>query len=348
MKKNLLIVFCMALLSCGTIGAQTEKRIFVDKAGTLISHFTEQEANGIVHLTITGKINAVDFRHLRDEFDSLEILDLSNAQIRMYTGKEGTNANKYQIYPVNCIPAYSFCKIIDGKLVGKQTLKKVILSEKTRNIESGAFMGCENLKICQVKKKTPPDLLADALADSITAIFVPLGSRDAYRFEKRWETFAILEGEPVMAKLEVGALETLKDKIQESGFQPKDINFLTITGKLDDTDFRLMQDYMPNLVSLNIQNTTAKAIPNFTFSQKKYLMDIKLPKELKTIGQRAFSNCERLSGTLLLPATVTSIDFGAFMGCENLKKVIATGNNLTTVDEKIFGDQENKLTYSKK
>lgn len=347
MKKNLLILFCMVLLNCGTTWAQSEKRVFVDKAGTLISYFTEQEANEIVHLTITGKINAIDFRHLRDGFKNLEILDISNAQIRMYAGNEGTSTDKFHIYPVNCIPAYAFCKIVNEKLVGKQTLTKVILSEKTRNIESGAFMGCENLKICQVKKKTPPELLADALADSITAIFVPNGSRDEYRFQKRWENFAILEGEPVTASLEIGVLETLKDKIQESGLQPKSINYLTITGKLDDADFRLLQDYLPNLVSLNIQNTTATSIPDFTFSQKRYLMDIKLPKELKTIGQRAFSNCERLSGNLLLPITVTSIDYGAFMGCTNLKKVIVTGNMLTTLGENIFGDDENKLIYRK-
>ncbi len=347
MKKNILILFCIILLGCGTIGAQTEKRVFVEKPGTLTSYFTEEEANGIVHLTITGKINAIDFRHLRDEFNKLQILDISNAQIRMYAGKEGTTAGKFKIFPVNCIPAYAFCKIVNEKLVGKITLQKIILSDKTRNIEEGAFLGCENLKICQIKKKTPPELLSEALSDSITAIFVPRGSRDAYRFEKRWEKFAILEDEPLEVSIEIGALETLKDNIQKNGLQPKEINFLAITGKMDDADFRLIQDYLPNLVSLNIQNTTATTIPDFTFSQKKYLMNIKLPKELKTIGERAFSNCERLSGTLILPSTVTRIDFGAFMGCEYLKRVIATGNNLTTLGEKIFGDQENKLIHRK-
>ena len=55
---------------------------------------------------------------------------------------------------------------------------------------------------------------------------------------------------------------------------------------------------MPNLVSLDISKTNATTIPDFTFAQKKYLLKIKLPHNLKTIGQRVFSNCGRLAGTL--------------------------------------------------
>ena len=107
-------------------------------------------------------------------------------------------------------------------------------------------MGCENLNICQIKKKTPPNLLPEALADSITAIFVPLGASDEYRLKNRWDNFAFIEGEPLEAKIEVGALSTLENEIQKAGLQPKEINFLTIEGKLDAADFKLIRDYMPN------------------------------------------------------------------------------------------------------
>ena len=86
---------------------------------------------------------------------------------------------------------------------------------------------------------------------------------------------------------------------------------------------RQIRDYMPNLVSVDISRTNATAIPDFTFSQKKYLLRMKLPHNLKSIGQRVFSNCGRLCGTLELPASVTAIEFGAFMGCDNLRYVLA-------------------------
>ncbi|WP_303033504.1 leucine-rich repeat domain-containing protein, partial [Bacteroides acidifaciens] len=227
-------------------------------------------------------------------------------------------------------------------------LEKVILSEKTKNIEDAAFKGCENLRICQIRKKTAPNLLPEALADSVTAIFVPLGSSDAYRYKDRWQNFAFIEGEPVEATLQVGLMGKLEEEILKAGLQPRDINFLTVEGKLDNADFKLIRDYMPNLVSVDISKTNATAIPDFTFAQKKYLLNMKLPHNLKSIGQRVFSNCGRLCGTLELPTSVTAIEFGAFMGCDNLRYVLATGDKITTLGDSLFGDGvPSKLVYKK-
>ena len=97
-------------------------------------------------------------------------------------------------------------------------------------------------------------------------------------------------------------------------------------------------------VDLSKSNTTV--IPEYTFTQKKYLLRIQLPKGLKSIGQRAFSGCGRLCGTLELPAGVTAIEYGAFMGCDNLRYVVATGNKITTLGDSLFGeDGRNKLIY---
>ena len=323
--KLLLISFLLAANALGA-AAQVSKTYYVSKPGTLISMMTEEEANSVTHLTLTGKLNAEDFRHLRDEFANLKVLDISNAEIKMYSGKAGTYPNgKFYIYMPNFIPAYAFSNVVGGVTKGKATLEKVILSEKTKNIEDAAFKGCENLKICQIRKKTAPNLLPEALADSVTAIFVPLGSSDSYRYKDRWQNFAFIEGEPVETTLQVGAM-----------------------GKLDNADFKLIRDYMPNLVSVDISRTNATAIPDFTFAQKKYLLNMKLPHNLKSIGQRVFSNCGRLCGTLELPASVTAIEFGAFMGCDNLRYVLATGNKITTLGDNLFGEGvPSKLVYKK-
>ncbi len=345
--KHLFISFVIAAQALGA-AAQVNKTYYVDKPGTLISLMTEEEANNITHLTLTGKINAEDFRHLRDEFPKLKVLDLSNASIKMYSGKEGTYPDKFYIYMPNFIPAYAFCKVENGVAKGKMSLEKVILSEKIKNIEDAAFKGCANLKICQLKKKTPPNLLPEGLADSLTAIFVPLGSSDEYRLKNRWEKFAFIEGDPIEATLQVGLMGSLEDEIVKAGMQPKDINFLTVEGKLDNADFKVIRDYMPNLVAVDISKTNATIIPDFTFSQKKYLLRIKLPHNLKIIGQRVFSNCGRLCGTVELPPTTTAIEYGAFLGCDNLRYVKATGNKLTTLGDNIFGvNVPNKLIYSK-
>lgn len=306
---------------------------------------TEEEANEITHLTLQGKLNAIDFRHLRDEFKNLQLLDISTASISTYAGKNGTHSGFY-VYPANCIPAYAFCKKVnDSTYVGKQSLTRIILSDKTKNIEDAAFKGCTNLKICQIRRKTPPNLFPEALADSVTAVFVPLGSSDSYRRGKRWENFAFIEGEPVSTTVQIGTMGSLASELIQKGVQPKDVNFLTVEGKMDEADFTLIRNYMPNLVSIDLSKCNATVIPDYTFTQKKYLLNISLPHALKTIGQRAFSGCTRLCGTLVLPPSVTAIEYGAFMGCNNLRNVLATGNKITTLGDSIFGEGEDKLRY---
>ena len=86
------------------------KTFFVAKPGTLVSMLTEDEANSVTHLTLTGKLNAIDFKHLRDEFKNLKVLDISNASISTYAGKSGTYPDRFYIYPPNCVPAYAFCQ----------------------------------------------------------------------------------------------------------------------------------------------------------------------------------------------------------------------------------------------
>lgn len=345
LRKILLAVAGWAIILNGS--AQTFKRYTVSKPGTLVEMLTEDEANEITHLVLQGKLNAIDFRHLRDEFKKLQVLDISNASISMYAGKGGTHPDRVYLYTANCIPPYAFCKQLgDSSFVGKTSLTQVILSDKTKNIEDGAFKGCANLKICRIRKKTPPNLLPEALADSVTAIFVPLGSSDAYRRGKRWENFAFIEGEPVGTVVQIATMGSLESELIRAGIQPKDVNFLTVEGKMDEADFTLIRNYMPNLVSVDLSKCNATVIPDYTFTQKKYLLNITFPHRLKSIGQRAFSGCGRLCGTLVLPASVTAIEYGAFMGCDNLRRVLATGNKITALGDNLFGNDRNKLVYS--
>ena len=344
-KRCLLFVGIALIAHSWEATAQVYKTLYVAKSGTMISQITEEEAEHVTNLTLVGKINAIDFKNLRDGFPHLEVLDISNADIRTYAGKSGTQAGKFYIYPPNCIPAYAFCRLEEGVPHGKQTLKKVILSEKIMNIEDGAFLGCNHLYSCRINRKTAPNLLEHALSDTITAIFIPLGSRDGYHLKKRWENFVFIEGEPVEVKLQVSLQSNLKAEIQAAGLRPESINFLTVEGKLDDNDLKLITDYMPNLVSVDISKTTTTTLPDFAFAQKKYMLRIKLPDRLKTIGQRVFSGCGRLSGALILPSGVTSLGYGAFMGCDNLRQVVVTGSSLTAVGDNLFGDSNGRLKY---
>ena len=346
--KQLGILFLLCLIVCGLSAQTVSKTLFVPKAGTLKEQLTKDEANNITHLTLTGKINAKDFKLMRDSMAKLEVLDISNASIMGYMGKEGTYPNKYYVYPITFVPAYAFCNGESGAFHGKKTLKKILLPTNTINIEDYAFKNCDNLTIVQINKKTPPNLLKGAMNDSLTAVFIPAGSKDAYKRKNGWGGFAVLEGTPETLTLNLSKPGELGNEIMKAGHQPSELNYFTIKGSLNEDDFKVIRDYMPNLVSLDLSATTVTEIPDFTFTQKKYLMSITLPQNLITIGERAFSGCIHLSGELLLPPTVKTIKQGAFIDCDMLSKVIVQGDKLSVLGKDIFRDaSKQKIEFRK-
>ena len=293
MKRYQLLALAIALCTALPCLAQKTKKLYVPKAGTMVELLTEEEANEITHLRLMGKLNAVDFRHLRDEFKQLRSLDISQASISLYAGKNGTWEG-FHIYPANTLPAFAFCKQRDDyAYVGKETLRRVILPPGLKEIGKAAFKGCDKLGICQIRENNAPYLQDEALADSITAIFVPEGSSNAYRSRKEWKTFAFVEGEPTAVRVQISRMGSLASELIQMG-----------------EHFTLIRDYMPNLVYIDMKNSNATAIPEYTFTQKKFLLKVLLPKGLESIGQRAFSGCTRLCGTLELPSTLTAIEFG--------------------------------------
>lgn len=312
-----ILVFCTIF----GVSAQTQKNVFVSEAGGLRAEFTEDEAKNVTHLSLSGKLNALDFKVLRDEFEKLQFLDLTSADIKLYVGKKGTYPDeKTYVYPTNCIPAYAF--------KDKKSLKQIVLPAKLANVEDAAFLGCDSLRICQMKKKKPSNLLPQALSDSLTTLFVPLGCRDVYWRKPQWKNFNILEGDPISVSINVVEPGTLETEIRKTGYRLDQVNVLEITGSLDLSDFKNIRDNMPYLVSIDLSGINNGLIPEFTFVQKRYLMFIDFPKELKEIGQRAFSGCIHLCGVLTLPEGMQYLGDSAFLGCDRLQAVMMNGKNM--------------------
>ena len=106
MKKILLLLFTASF----TLFAQSTvfKAVTINSAGTLSASMTTTELNTVTNLTLTGNINACDFKTMRDKMDQLAVVDLSKATIWDYTGKEGTGGISNTYYPANSIPLKAF------------------------------------------------------------------------------------------------------------------------------------------------------------------------------------------------------------------------------------------------
>jgi len=136
MKKIVLFIYslCIAFL----LQAQILKTVEVT-AGGLSTTLTADELNTITSLTLTGTIDARDFKTMRDDMPLLAELDLSGVSIVAYTGDKGTDYNANQVnYLTNSIPQYAFRY--------KNSLTNIVLPESLQSIYWSAFEFCNRLQ----------------------------------------------------------------------------------------------------------------------------------------------------------------------------------------------------------
>jgi len=113
-------------------------------AGGLSTALTADELSSLSTLTVTGTMDARDFKTIRDNMPLLESLDLSAVTISAYLGTDGTLFNSSPIsYASNSIPIYAFYNSIN--YLGKVSLKSVILPKTLTSIGSTAFENCTGL-----------------------------------------------------------------------------------------------------------------------------------------------------------------------------------------------------------
>ena len=142
------------------------KTVNVSTPGTLLSLLTEDELGQIQNMTITGTIDARDFRIIRDSLQALQTLDISGVNIATYQGTDGTYSTISTVYPANATPQRAFYNSSTGmgkygllsiKLptsltqIGRTTfgycygLNSVIIPSSVTTIGQSAFSSCTNL-----------------------------------------------------------------------------------------------------------------------------------------------------------------------------------------------------------
>ncbi len=102
----------------------------------------------VTNLTVTGNIDARDFKTMRDSMPLLTAINLKFAEIDAYTGRAGTWDTLEETYPAEGIPQDAFYKnlsfaSIPVSLVSK--LKSFTFPGNIKSIGQNAFAGCQNL-----------------------------------------------------------------------------------------------------------------------------------------------------------------------------------------------------------
>lgn len=216
MKKLTAFVFLMLIMN--VIEAQVIKIIYVSNAGTLSTLLTETEKSTITNLTITGNIDARDFKCMRDNLSSLSVLDISMVKILKYEGTEGTYTFQQMSYPENEIPTFAFTvgpppcdfdhcisKLSSIELPSNlnsigtyafgycKQLTRITLPSSLMTINRYAFYNCIKLATINTMNQTPPTVGDNTFTNVNATIHVTSNSAlSAYQANTSWNRFTIV------------------------------------------------------------------------------------------------------------------------------------------------------------
>jgi|GEM_PF-2846127 len=281
MKLIILAIFlCISLI----VNAQVTKTAIVTPGG-LITTLTPTEFSTVTNLTLTGTLDARDFKTLRDNMPVLAVLDLSQINILGYSGPEGPDASASD-YPANELPRNSFCKVTSNSAQGKSSLTLVILPTNITSIGSLALGGCYNLK---------GDLV---IPGSVTSI-------GDFAFDGCFGIAGTLT-------LPAGLVSIGKGAFSGCSLMTGSLNIpatVTTIGKYAFSGCSRMKGTLtlpPNITS----------IADSAFSSCTQLSgNLSIPSGVTSIGNGAFGSCGGFTGSLVLPANLTSLGSYAFYGC---------------------------------
>ncbi|MDP4271448.1 MAG: leucine-rich repeat domain-containing protein, partial [Bacteroidota bacterium] len=134
---------------------------------------------------------------------------------------------------------------------------------------------------------------------------------------------------------------------------------LVVTGNIDARDVKCMRDEMTKLTNLDMSGVSIQAytgsdgtspngsltypaneMPAYSFYNNIYgdktLTNIKLPTSLTSIGEYAFRQCYRLTGSLTIPNSVTTIGGYAFQNCFSLTGSLIIPGAVTFIGDNAF------------
>ena len=309
----------------------------------------------VKNLKITGEINGVDFYFMRDSMTMLQSLNLKEVKIAKtdIMLHFGRGACQPRTYPEDEIP--------EGAFSGKTSLLRLVLPDRLKIINVGAFENCKNLTGSLVIPEGVTDVMAGAFANcnSMTGtLSLPTTlERIGNGWEKYWyggafescgftceltlpnNVYYIGETAFMSCKYLYGDLR-LPEKLttlQRGAFDG--CNSLTGSLEIPQGITNIFENTFKDCGfdgTLTLHNGIT-AIGNNAFQNTHFKGELSLPKNLVTLSDNVFNGCD-FSGVLKLPTGIASIGDNTFAGNWRLMGVVEFPDGLQTIGAGAFNE----------
>ncbi len=335
MKKTLLFFALLFTTAFGYTAQAAESRTVACTAGNLAT-MAASYLTTVTNLTVTGTIDARDFKTMRDAMPLLEVIDLSGSTVSAYTGKEGTIGAPSTDYPANGIPTYAF--YYPSANLGKTSLTTFIYPVSVTTIGNNAFTNCISLNgslTIPALVTTIGDYAFSCCSGFTGSLTIPssvttIGS-NAFAYCRGFKGSIIIPS----------SITTIGDAFWGcSGlFEVNEANpnYSSLDGVLyNKNKTTLIQCLISKTGTLTIP-TSVTTIGNWAFWGCSGLTgSLTIPSSVTTIGDWAFIDCSGLTGSLTIPSSVTTIGNWAFLGCSGLTGMLTIPSSVTTIRDFTF------------
>ncbi len=222
-------------------------------------------------LTLSGTIDARDFKSMRDKMPLLHEVDLKNVSIVKYVGTEGTKDSNVNTYNENTIPSNAFNSFASKKT---SSIKKLVFPSTTKIIDNLAFESCDEMKSIEIPESIETvNNNAFRHCTWITNVNIPSTVRyfDGIPFDAQYLCFEAIN----------------VDK--------NNTNYSSSDGILFDKNQNTIMLYPPQKLGSTFKiPPTVKLIKDGVFSNNKFLKTIVIPPSVETIARYAFINCNAI------------------------------------------------------
>ncbi|MDE6753526.1 MAG: C10 family peptidase, partial [Muribaculaceae bacterium] len=309
-----------------------EKTIELAAPGTLKDIISKEEGHEIKNLTITGKMDATDFWYLRDNFPSLEYLDIRKVDIEAVTATDNKYFESDGNNLENVIPEWALQALMNlqtlilpenlagiaNDSLGALALTGITIPAGVSFIGLNVLFSNANLEyVCMLNPE--PVHINDCVFTGTPCpengtLYVPVGSIDKYKEAPVWKDFKnIKEGTiPEIIKYAVIKDDLIYNcKFEEatlSGYEGEPKNII------------VPETFVHNGTTITVNKISASAFANCST-----LESISIPNSVTEIGEFAFNNCENLTSAKLSDA-ITVIPVNTFLSCINLQDIEISPN----------------------